>query len=205
MWPYLSRITALHENRDLQNNETIEQLLLLWGKRIFIGTRPGVCKGLIFRITVRCNSGLSFNFIPSSSTNCINRLIIFKNENVQNYQQCLLQDWHEARDDSILPTFIFTFTLRLTFTHTTAMEATHTQNLDINLQSPCPQEGGKDPRYKIHFELLFESLREQCVRSWQITKRNFRISFQKTVLNTSKAFFPSYTVFCCYFFKEAVY
>lgn len=152
MWPYLSGITAFHESYVIQNNKSIDQLLLLQGRIIFIGARPGLCKVLIIGMTIRCiflpNQiqaflSTSFHLLPQTVSTLPPHL---QTKRFTDYQQCLLDSGNEDRHDSTFPPFTFwgwSYTDR---------EAMYTQILDKKNSSPW--RNGEDPRYKISFKLL---------------------------------------------------
>lgn len=149
MWPYLSGITAFYESHMIQNNKSIDQLLLLQGSRIFIGTRPGLCKVSVIGMTVRCiffhNQiqgflSTSFHLLPQTVSIFPPHLkmIMFTD-----YQQCLLDDGNEDTHDATFPSF-------WGWSHTTDRVVMYTQKLDKKKS----WRSGEDQRYKIYFELL---------------------------------------------------
>lgn len=102
MQRYLSGIIAFHESYMIQNNKSIDQLLLLQGRRIFIGTRPGLCKILITEMTVRyiflhnqiqAFLSTSFHLFPQTVSTLPAHL---QKKMFTDYQQCLLDDGNEV-------------------------------------------------------------------------------------------------------------
>lgn len=135
MRPYLSGITAFHESYVIQNNKSIDQLLLLQSRRIFIGTRPGICKVLIIGMTVRCiflhNQvqaflSTSFHLLPQTVWTLPPHLQM---KMFTDYQQHLLHSGNEDRRDSTFPPFTF-WSQKWAWSHTTDREAMYTQRVD---------------------------------------------------------------------------
>lgn len=155
MWPYLSEITAFYESYMIQNNKSIHQLLLLKGRRIFIGTRPGLCEVLIIGMTVRCNFfhnqiqaflSTSFYLLPQSVQTLPPHLQM---KMFTDYHQCLLDDGNEERHDATFPAITFWAW------SDTDREVMYTQTLDKKVTVREEVERSHSVKYILNFYFSF--------------------------------------------------